>query len=81
MYGRDQKILGGETVDIENERFTTDINNRENLYEICVCCQKRLEIPRNQDIEFRPYYIEGAGQLCYDCYQELYRGIILRDNK
>ena len=26
----------------------------------------------NEEIEFRPFYIEGAGQLCYDCYHELY---------
>ena len=42
-------------------------------YERCVSCRKRVDIPEDMDIEFRSFYIEGAGQLCYDCYQELYR--------
>ncbi len=64
-------------MDIKKACLTSDIDNRENKenpYEICVCCHKQLKIPRNQEIAFRPFYIEGAGQLCYDCYQELYRG-------
>ena len=67
----------GKTVDIKKACLTSDIDNRENKenpYEICVCCNKQLKITRNQEIAFRTFYIEGAGQLCYDCYQELYRG-------
>lgn len=41
-------------------------------YERCVCCRRRVDIPLDMDIEFRPFYIEGAGQLCYDCYHTLY---------
>ena len=66
----------GAAVDIENMCLESGVDNRDNpdsLYETCVCCHKRLKIPRNQEIEFRSFYIEGAGQLCYDCYQELYR--------
>lgn len=60
--------------------FATDVEgNRDfdNVYEICVCCHKKLNITRNEQIEFRPFYIQGAGQLCYDCYYELY----LKNNK
>lgn len=43
-------------------------------YERCACCHRRVDIPEDMDIEFRPFYIEGAGQLCYDCYHTLYAG-------
>lgn len=47
--------------------------DKETQYENCICCHKKLNILKNEEIEFRPFYIEGAGQLCYDCYHELYR--------
>lgn len=50
--------------------------DRKHEYEECVCCHRKLSISKNEEIEFRPFYIEGAGQLCYDCYHELYK-----DNK
>lgn len=53
--------------------------NEDAKYESCVCCHKPTNIAKNKDIEFRPFYIEGAGQLCYDCYHELY--LQLKDNK
>ncbi len=40
--------------------------------ERCVCCHRTVSILKDEDIDFRPFYIEGAGQLCYDCYHELY---------
>lgn len=45
---------------------------REDEFEICVCCHKKLDIPVSTPVEFRDFYVEGAGQLCYDCYQEIY---------
>ena len=41
-------------------------------YELCVCCNKKVNIFRSEEIESRPFYIEGAGQLCFDCFHELY---------
>lgn len=41
-------------------------------FEICVCCRKKLDIPADMELDFRPFYIEGSGQLCYDCYHEIY---------
>lgn len=55
--------------------FAADKNDSkkfDNKYETCVCCYKKIKIFKNEEIEFRPFYIEGAGQLCYDCYHELY---------
>jgi hypothetical protein len=45
---------------------------REDGCERCVCCRRQVDIRKDTDIEFRPFYVEGAGQLCYDCYSELY---------
>ena len=42
-------------------------------YECCVRCHRQLDIPVERAIGRRPFYIEGAGQLCSDCYHEIYR--------
>jgi hypothetical protein len=42
--------------------------------ETCVCCGRRVNIPVNEPIGLRAFYIEGAGQLCCDCYHTLYPG-------
>ena len=49
-----------------------DAQDQEDAYERCVCCHRRVDIFKNTDIEFRAFYVEGAGQLCYGCYHELY---------
>lgn len=41
-------------------------------FERCVCCHKKLNIPVNQPVEYRAFYIVGAGQLCCDCWREIY---------
>lgn len=40
--------------------------------ECCIRCHKHLNIPVELEIDYRPFYVEGAGQLCYDCYHEIY---------
>ena len=57
---------------IEKNRNGENSQCSDKKYEQCICCHKTLNIPLDVEIEFRPFYIEGAGQLCYDCYQELY---------
>lgn len=62
-------------MDAEKRDLRSDINDRESRqepYEICVCCHRKVNVLKNEEIEFRPFYIEGAGQLCYDCFHELY---------
>jgi len=49
-----------------------DAQDQADAYERCVCCHRRGGILKDTDIEFRPFYVEGAGQLCYGCYHELY---------
>ena len=38
----------------------------------CVCCGKDSGVPCGTPIAERKYYIQGSGQLCGDCYLELY---------
>jgi len=40
--------------------------------EPCILCGKLTETAKEQPVSGREYYIEGAGQLCRECYQELY---------
>ncbi len=41
-------------------------------FEKCVCCHARTDVPTELDIALRDCYVEGAGQLCRDCYYALY---------
>lgn len=40
--------------------------------EECIVCHKKLSIDKEMDIAEREYYIEGAGQLCMDCYSKIF---------
>ena len=42
--------------------------------ECCVLCGRETEYTRQTLIQDRIGYIEGAGQLCSDCFKELYLG-------
>jgi hypothetical protein len=39
----------------------------------CVNCGKETPYPANMHIAYRMYYVEGAGQLCKECYEEIYK--------
>jgi len=39
----------------------------------CVCCGKETEYDREAHIDFRMYYVEGAGQLCEECWKKIYK--------
>ena len=40
--------------------------------EHCVLCGIETEYSKETPIEKRQGYVVGAGQLCYDCYKNLY---------
>ena len=40
--------------------------------EICVKCGKQTEYGINYPIDLRKWYVEGAGQLCEECFHILY---------
>ncbi|MCI8562091.1 MAG: hypothetical protein HFH69_01080 [Lachnospiraceae bacterium] len=58
------------------EWMRTDRSRAEPQYsdekEYCVLCGRLAEEVKDLPISEREYYIEGAGQLCRECYQELY---------
>lgn len=43
----------------------------EDEFEVCVACGRKTRIRMTDNVASRPHYIEGAGQLCSDCYVEL----------
>ena len=46
----------------------TDSNHLER----CVLCHKVVPVRRDEPVSERQFYIEGAGQLCEDCYQSIH---------
>ena len=38
----------------------------------CVSCDKETIYNKEDHIDFRIGYIEGAGQLCLDCFDKIY---------
>ena len=41
--------------------------------DLCVSCGKETEYPKNAHIDYRFHYVEGAGQLCKECYDKIYK--------
>ena len=41
--------------------------------ERCVLCRRLMDIPKGVPLAVRKGYIEGAGQLCENCFRELYK--------
>ena len=42
------------------------------MKELCVRCGKETEYDINTPVTVRRYYIEGSGQVCEACFQDLY---------
>lgn len=38
------------------------------LFETCITCGKETNVLKTEHIDFRYGYVEGAGQLCRECY-------------
>jgi hypothetical protein len=43
------------------------------MKENCVMCGKQLETDKNTHIDYRTNWVDGAGELCVNCYDEVYR--------
>ncbi len=56
----------------ENDNNRIEKSCESGTFEICVSCGKQTDIPREMHISERRFYIEGAGQLCRDCYYQMY---------
>ena len=51
------------------------MDNSDVKYDNCVCCGKQSDEPETRSVEYRNYYVEGAGQLCENCFIEVYGNI------
>lgn len=45
---------------------------KQTEFEKCILCKKKTDVPKDTHIDVRKNYVEGAGQLCPACYNELY---------
>jgi hypothetical protein len=45
---------------------------RKAMKDKCVSCGEDTTYDREEHIDFRIGYIEGAGQLCLECYDKIY---------
>ncbi len=60
----------GTSVRLEDKKtFQTDIKE---THERCVICGKRTDVQKDTPVKDRKYYVETAGQLCEDCYVDIY---------
>lgn len=52
--------------------FKEFFKNKEELddriYEKCISCNIVLPVLKSTDINLRLFYVEGAGQMCHDCF-------------
>ena len=55
-YGRNKK-----QIDMETKQETTEMDK-------CVSCGKETPYSKYTHIDERYYYVEGAGQLCKECF-------------
>lgn len=51
----------------ENKSSTSHKTAHDNDFEVCVLCGKKTDTLKSQHIDLRNYYVEGGGQLCYNC--------------
>jgi hypothetical protein len=56
------------TIDENNNVTSVGANN--DIYEDCILCGVKTNTLKTTHIDFRTGYIEGAGQLCRECYMK-----------
>jgi hypothetical protein len=53
---------------IGEDGLVTSVGNSNEIYETCIMCGCKTETLKTTHIDFRYGYVEGAGQLCRNCY-------------
>ncbi len=53
--------------------LTKKIKTKDSVGEKCVCCGKPVGYDPLHNVEIRAYFVEGAGQLCPECYDKIYK--------
>ena len=49
-----------------------ELLKEEQVKEKCVVCNQETPYTKDTHVDYRQYYVEGAGQLCEDCYFRIY---------
>lgn len=44
----------------------------ENYKDLCINCETETEYSHNVNIDYRNHYVEGAGQMCKQCWDEIF---------
>jgi hypothetical protein len=57
------------------------MTTKNDLYEICITCGKETTTLKTTHVDFRMGYVEGAGQLCRECYMISNRNLITIDER
>jgi hypothetical protein len=55
---------------IDENNNVTNVGDIKNIYEDCILCGVKTDTLKTTHVDFRTGYIEGAGQLCRDCYMK-----------
>jgi len=58
----------GGSYEIENPKLKQLEIPFEDIYEDCIMCGKKTTTLKTAHVDFRYGYVEGAGQLCRECY-------------
>ncbi len=53
----------------------------QSIYETCIQCGKETTTLKSAHVDFRIGYVEGAGQLCWECYTGKSRSLITIDER
>lgn len=48
------------------------MSSSEVEYDKCISCREETKEPISKHIDYRDFYVEGAGQLCEKCFLEIY---------
>jgi hypothetical protein len=69
---------------IDENGLVTSVGKQKDefdIYEKCIMCSKETTILKTTHVDFRYGYVEGAGQLCRECYLGENRNLITVDER
>ena len=55
---------------IDENNNVTSVGTNNDIYEDCILCGGKTTTLKTTHVDFRTGYIEGAGQLCRECYMK-----------
>jgi hypothetical protein len=61
---------------INEDGLVTSVGKNSELYETCIMCGKETTTLKTTHVDFRYGYVEGAGQMCRECYLGENRNLI-----